>query len=143
MDTSSHTKTCRYCRCTGHGLGGEEHPGQGLGGYEHPGHGLAGEERHGHGLGRDEHPGHALGEIVHLGHSLGGEEHPGHVLGVDDHLSPDGAASIAPTEESVRIQSIKAYMGSVHSHSLINCQPKGVNGLGGHKRELGEEIIKP
>ena len=26
MDTLSHTKTWRYCRCTGHGLGGEETP---------------------------------------------------------------------------------------------------------------------
>ena len=123
METSSHPKTWQYCRCTGHGLGREEHPGHGLSGDEHHGHGLAGDEHHGHGLGRDERPGDALGEDEHLGHSLGGEENPGHVLGEDEHLSLGGTASIAPTEESVRIQSIKAYMGNFHSHSLLNCQP--------------------
>ena len=87
MDTSSHPKTWQYCRCTGHGLGREEHPGDGL----------AGDDHHGHGLGRDEHPGDALGEDKHLGHSLGGEEHLGHVLGEDEHLSIGGTASIAPT----------------------------------------------
>ena len=65
--------------------------------------------------------GHVLGEEEHIGHVLSEGEH----LGMDPpvHLSPGGAAVCCPTGKSVKIQSIRTYIGDTLINSLLNCEP--------------------
>ena len=52
-------------------------------------------------------------------------------------------AAYCPTEESVKVQSIRTHIGDTLINSHLKLSTDHQVGLGGHRRELGEENIRP